>query len=108
MQAQNTVKATAVNTTNANQSATRHLRVKTRLKAGRIAINTNQTLVRSRQDNSDGKAGDSTPAPGQSAARHLRVKTRLKAGRIANNTNQTLVRSRAAQTTCRAGRHARG
>ena len=46
MQVQNDVKATAVSTTNANQSVARHLRVKTRLKAGAIASNTNQAVLR--------------------------------------------------------------
>jgi hypothetical protein len=46
MQVQNNVKATAVSPTNANQSVARHLRVKTRLKAGRLAVNTNQAMLR--------------------------------------------------------------
>ena len=45
MQVQNNVKATAVSPTNANQSVARHLRVKTRLKAGRIVLNTNQAVL---------------------------------------------------------------
>jgi hypothetical protein len=53
MQAQNNVTATAVSPTNANQGVARHLRVKTRLKAGRIVLNTNQAVLRSRQDKSD-------------------------------------------------------
>jgi hypothetical protein len=43
---QNNVKATAVSSTNANQSVARHLRVKTRLKAGKITTNTNQAMLR--------------------------------------------------------------
>ena len=47
MQVQNNVKATEVSTTNANQSVARHLKVKTKLKAGRIISNANQSVLRS-------------------------------------------------------------
>ena len=46
MQVQNNVKATEVSTTNANQSVARHLKVKTKLKAGAITLNTNQSVLR--------------------------------------------------------------
>ena len=49
MPVQNNVKATAVSTTNSNQSVARHLKVKTKLKAGLmpIASNANQSVLRS-------------------------------------------------------------
>jgi len=46
MSVQNNVKATAVNTTNANQSVARPLRVKTKLKAGKMTTNSNQSVLR--------------------------------------------------------------
>jgi hypothetical protein len=46
MPVQNNVKATEVSTTNSNQSVARHLKVKTKLKAGRIISNTNQSVLR--------------------------------------------------------------
>jgi hypothetical protein len=54
------------------------MQVKAHVKAGKIALNHNQTLVRDR-------------VPRQP----LKVKTHVKAGRIALNHNQTLVRDRA-------------
>ena len=52
------------------------MQVKTRVKAGAIAANHNETLVRT---------------PGQATG--LTVKTRVKAGAIAVNPNETLVRA---------------
>jgi hypothetical protein len=57
MSVQNNVKATAVSTTNSNQSVTRHLRVKTKLMAGRIISNTNQSVVRSLAAQTNCRAG---------------------------------------------------
>ena len=108
MQVQNNVNATAVSTTNSKQSGAGYLRVKTKLKAGRLAVNTNQSVLRSLQDKSDVKADNSTPVPGQSVARHLRVKTKLKAGAVAINANQSVLRNLAAKTNCQVGSHAGG
>lgn len=55
MQVHNNVKATAASPTNANQSVVRYLRIKTRLKAGKLTTNTNQAVLRSLQDESDDK-----------------------------------------------------
>jgi len=52
------------------------MKVKTNLKAGAIAINHNETLVRDK-------------------AKGLKVKTNLKAGKLAVNHNETLVRDAA-------------
>jgi hypothetical protein len=54
------------------------MKTKTRIKAGGISANHNETLVRA-----------STQATG------LKVKTRVKAGGITANHNETLVRQRA-------------
>jgi hypothetical protein len=52
------------------------MQVKTRVKAGGLAVNHNETLVRAQQ-----------PATG------LKVKTRIKAGGLSANHNETLVRA---------------
>ena len=52
------------------------MQVKTRIKAGGVSINHNETLVRAQP-----------PAPG------LKVKTRVKAGGVSINHNETLVRA---------------
>ena len=62
------------------------MQVKTHVKAGRLAANHNQTLLR-----------DRVPALRQS----LEVKTHVKAGGVALNHNQTLVRDTARQRQAR-------
>jgi hypothetical protein len=64
------------------------MKVKTQLKAGALAGNHNQTLVRDRTRASAG------PCP-QGKRQSLKVKTQVKAGGIGFNHNQTLVRARA-------------
>jgi hypothetical protein len=59
------------------------MQVKTRVKAGGIALNHNETLVRAQR-----------PATG------LKVKTRIKAGGLALNHNETLVRSTSRKRSC--------
>jgi hypothetical protein len=53
------------------------MKTKTRIKAGGIAVNHNETLVRA-----------------SSQATGLKVKTRVKAGGFSSNHNETLVRQR--------------
>jgi hypothetical protein len=59
------------------------MQVKTRIKAGGVKLNHNETLVR---------------APSQ--AQGLKVKTRLKAGGLNVNHNETLVRSTRRKRAC--------
>ena len=59
------------------------MQVKTRIKAGGLAVNHNETLVR---------------APSQRQG--LKVKTRIKAGGIKLNHNETLVRSTRRKRAC--------
>jgi hypothetical protein len=59
------------------------MQVKTRIKAGGVTLNHNETLVR---------------APRQ--AQGLKVKTRIKAGGINLNHNETLVRSTLRKRSC--------
>jgi hypothetical protein len=59
------------------------LKVKTRIKAGGVTLNHNETLVRAQR-----------PATG------LKVKTRIKAGGLSMNHNETLVRSTRRKRSC--------
>ena len=59
------------------------MQVKTRIKAGGISMNHNETLVRAPK-----------PAPS------LKVKTRIKAGGLSFNHNETLVRSTSRKRSC--------
>jgi hypothetical protein len=64
------------------------MQVKTQLKAGGVAFNHNQTLVRDRNR----ATADTRP---RAQRQPLKVKTQLKAGGVAINHNQTLVRATA-------------
>jgi hypothetical protein len=61
------------------------MQVKTKVKAGALSANHNQTLVR---DGAQAMAGTRPQAAGQG----IKVKTRVKAGAMTTNHNQTLVR----------------
>jgi hypothetical protein len=64
------------------------MQVKTKVKAGMLSSNHNQTLVRDRNR----ATADTRP---QAQRQPLKVKTHVKAGALTTNHNQTLVRATA-------------